>query len=233
MPPGCVATMATSSPHGKRDSGVPLQRELQQSQPQGLDHNWVSCFGYRPVTAEAILQNWVQAEPKLFWWPGCRLVAVERREQWGESSAPSQRRLDTEAFFREQPVQSPAWVVMGQLQSDQLAADPARGIDPAVTPPLPAPFERVCDAFGLERTLTYGHLPGGLVMLNWPLHGNDWQWGLERAFSGDPAQPAELHAETQAHSLHFAEAPKSTICWPPTRPSAQATWPMAPPACSR
>jgi hypothetical protein len=228
-------------------------RELERREPEGLDHNWVSCFGYRPTTAEAILQDWVHAEPKLLWWPGCRLVAVERlgsliaavrleiegeqrrvrcrvvidgsdrgdllplaeapfrlgwepQEQWDEPSAPSQHRLDTEAFFREQPVQSPTWVVMGQLQSDQLAADPARGIDPAVTTPLPAPFERACDAFGLERTLTYGRLPAGLVMLNWPLHGNDWHRGLERAFSGDPAQQAELDAEMQAHSLRFAEA---------------------------
>ncbi|MBD1193626.1 FAD-dependent oxidoreductase [Vulcanococcus sp. Clear-D1] len=227
-------------------------RELERREPEGLDHNWVSCFGYRPTTAEAILQDWVHAEPKLLWWPGCRLVAVERlgsliaavrleiegeqrrvrcrvvidgsdrgdllplaeapfrlgwepQEQWDEPSAPSQHRLDSEAFFREQPVQSPTWVVMGQLQSDRLAADPVRGIDPALTTPLPAPFERACEAFGLERTLTYGRLPGGLVMLNWPLHGNDWHWGLERAFAGDPSQEAALYGEMQAHSLRFAE----------------------------
>jgi hypothetical protein len=49
-------------------------------------------------------------------------------------------------------------------------------------------------------------LPGGLVMLNWPLHGNDWHWGLERAFSNDPAQEAELFRDMQAHSLRFADA---------------------------
>ena len=228
-------------------------RELARREPEGLDHNWVSCFGYRPITAEAILQDWVQAEPQLLWWPQCRLLAVERQgsritalrleqggeqrrvrcqvvvdgsdrgdllplaeapfrlgwepqEQWEEPSAPSQQRLDTEPFFREQPVQSPTWVVMGQLRSDRLTADPARGIDPEGKPQLPAPFEQACAAFGLERTLTYGRLPGGLVMLNWPLHGNDWHWGLERAFSGDPAQEAELYGEMQAHSLRFAAA---------------------------
>jgi len=227
-------------------------RELERREPEGLDHNWVSCFGYRPATAEAILQDWVRAEPKLLWWPGCRLLAVERdgslisalrveiageqrrvrcqvvidgsdrgdllplaevpfrlgwepQEQWGEPSAPSQERLNTEAFFRQQPVQSPTWVVMGQLQSDRLEADPARGIDPAGKPLLPAPFERACEAFGLERTLTYGRLPGGLVMLNWPLQGNDWHWGLERAFSGNAEEEAELYREMQAHSLRFAK----------------------------
>ena len=228
-------------------------RELERREPEGLDHNWVSCFGYRPVTAEAILQDWVRAEDRLTWWNGCRLLEVERQgsrirsvlvehadalhriactvvidgsdrgdllplaeapfrlgwepqEQWGEPSAPSQQRLDSEAFFWEQPVQSPTWVVMGQLQSDRLKPDPSRGIDPAGQPVLPEPFERACESFGLERTLTYGRLPSGLVMLNWPLHGNDWHWGLERAFSSDATQEAELYAEMQNHSLRFAEA---------------------------
>ena len=227
-------------------------RELERREPEGLDHNWVSCFGYRPTTAEAILQDWVQAEPRLLWWPRCRLHAVERQgslikavrveaggeqrrvtcrvvidgsdrgdllplaqahfhlgwepqEQWGEPSAPLLHRLETEAFFREQPVQSPTWVVMGQLQSDRLLADPGRGIDPNSQALLPAPFKLACEAFGLERTLTYGRLPGGLVMLNWPLHGNDWDWGLERAFGADPEQESALYAEMQAHSLRFAE----------------------------
>ena len=230
-------------------------RELERREPEGLDHNWVSCFGYRPTTAEQILQDWVRAEPKLLWWPGCRLLEVDRegslisavqlevdgerrrvrcqvvidgsdrgdllplaevpfrfgweaQEQWGEPSAPSAERIRTEAFFQEQPVQSPTWVVMGQLQSDRLQGDPALGLNTNGKPSLPAPFELACEAFGLERTITYGRLPGGLVMLNWPLHGNDWHWGLERAFEGNPQQEAELYDEMQAHSLHFAEALK-------------------------
>ena len=51
-------------------------RELEQREPEGLDHNWVSCFGYRPATAEAILQRWVDQENRLLWWPGCRLLEV-------------------------------------------------------------------------------------------------------------------------------------------------------------
>ncbi|MEY3963738.1 MAG: hypothetical protein RLZZ106_993, partial [Cyanobacteriota bacterium] len=228
-------------------------RELEQREPEGLDHNWVSCFGYRPTTAERILQDWVKGEPNLLWWPGCRLLAVERdgslitavrvetageqrrvrcqvvidgsdrgdllplaeapfrlgwepQEQWGEPSAPSQERRDTEQFFHEQLVQSPTWVVMGQLQSDRLPKDPARGMDPEGRQHLASPFELACQTFGLERTITYGRLPGGLVMLNWPLHGNDWHWGLERAFSGDPTHEHQLNHDMQAHSLRFAEA---------------------------
>jgi hypothetical protein len=43
-------------------------------------------------------------------------------------------------------------------------------------------------------------------MLNWPLHGNDWHQGLERAFSADPAEQAGLAAEMQSYSLQFARA---------------------------
>jgi len=132
-------------------------------------------------------------------------LSWEPQEQWGEPSAPSQKRIDTEPFFRQQTMQSPTWVVMGQLQSHRLPKDSSRGIDPEGRPKLAAPFEKACHNFGLERTITYGRLPGGMVMLNWPLHGNDWHWSLERAFCGDPKQEADLYAEMQAHSLRFAE----------------------------
>lgn len=218
-----------------------LLRALQQEEPEGLDHNWVSCFGYRPASAERVLQRWVAAEAQLRWWPGCELRAVQRQgaritalelaspegpkrvslelvvdgsdrgdllplaltpfrlgwepqEQWQEPSAPTRARLENEPFFQQQPVQSPTWVVMGQLGAGE-APNNAR--------PLAAPFERATEDFGLGRTLTYGRLPGGLVMLNWPLHGNDWHGALGRAFSGDPGQEAGLAQEMRSHSLRF------------------------------
>jgi hypothetical protein len=246
-----------------------LLRELARSEPLGLDQNWVSCFGYRPATAEAILRRWLRAEPHLQWWPGCRLLEVERagdrivslrverpqgpggkqqsfqdigaqvvidgsdrgelialaeapfrwgwepQEQWQEPSAPEQARLDSEPFFQNQPIQSPTWVWLGQLRDD---TPPAAAQDPGLSPPgaamVQGPFAGSCTAFGLERTLTYGRLPGGLVMLNWPLHGNDWHGGLQCAFaSGGPAAAfpadaaeAELAAQMRAHSGAFAQA---------------------------
>jgi hypothetical protein len=256
---GMVSTAGVCCPDGNEltpwQSGLwgAFLRALYQAEPEGLDQNWVSCFGYRPTTAERILQNWVQALPNLQWWTNCQLLDVERsgssvqavliqrcgdvhrigcdvlidgsdrgdllplvdtpfrfgweaQEQWDEPSAPKEERLQSEGFFREQPVQSPTWVVMGQLQSDQLLADPASGMDPNSTSMLmPEPFDQACAAFGLERTISYGRLPGGLVMLNWPLHGNDWHRGLQRAFDADPRAEQELMAEMQAHSLHFAD----------------------------
>ena len=234
-----------------------LLRELQSSEPLGLDHNWVSCFGYRPQLAEQILQRWVHNEPLLQWYADCELrnlvqrdgviqrldiqqgaptqqqsklsveAAIfidgsdlgdllaltevpyrwgwEAKEQWDEPSAPSQSRLNDEAFFNQQPVQSPTWVVMGQLsQSRSLFRPPIRPPSKASTPAQP--FELSTTSFGLERTITYGRLPGGLVMLNWPLHGNDWHHGLHRAISPEPQERQALDAEMQAHSLSFLSA---------------------------
>ena len=219
-----------------------LLRDLERSVADGLDHNWVSCFGFRPSQAEAILQRWVAEESRLSWWSDVALLdlnrdadciaslTVQRREQairltprividgsdlgdlmaaaeapfrfgwepgtlWSEPSAPGSDRLAQDPFFREQPIQSPTWVVMGQL-----SADP--GPDKPVISPEP-PFQRCLESCGLKRTLTYGRLPGGLVMLNWPLHGNDWHQGLDRCISSDRQQRQDLAEDMQAHSLHF------------------------------
>ena len=217
-------------------------RDLQRQEPEGLDHNWVSCFGYRPATAEAILRRWVGAEPLLRWWPEVRLLGAKRlgsrvgaleieregeaihlaldllidgsdlgdlfplvgapyrlgwepQETWGEPSAPSLQAQVGQSFFHQQVVQSPTWVVMGQL-------------GPGTCPPgssLPAPFTAASEAFGLERTLSYGRLPGGLVMLNWPLQGNDWHQGLAAAFQPGSPDYGELMAAMRAHSEAFLE----------------------------
>lgn len=230
-----------------------LLRALAARTPGGLDHNWVSCFGYLPATAERILRDWMQAEPLLEWWPMARLEGMERtgdrltgldicwqgkswlihpsividgsdrgdlyplaavahrlgweaRETWGEPSAPPQADLEREPFFARQPVQSPTWVVMAQLQEgDALAqsGNSAGAIRPA------EPFGSATAQFGLEKTLTYGRLPGGVLMLNWPLFGNDWHHGLERAFidGGTPGDvAADLAGEMQGHSRAFAQA---------------------------
>ncbi|MFN9934338.1 MAG: FAD-dependent oxidoreductase [Cyanobacteriota bacterium] len=224
-----------------------LLRALAAAEPTGLDQNWVSCFGYRPATAETILRQWVAAEARLQWWPLCRLreaqrsgdrltaLTVERageswtlrtqlvidgsdrgdlfplaeaafdlgwesQERYGEPSAPPAADLASDPFFRRQAVQSPTWVVMGQLAEEP----PAFPTD--ARPALPAPFTGAADAFGLERTLTYGRLPGGLVMLNWPLRGNDWHEGLERAFAGDRLAEEALGRQMRDHSQAFAHA---------------------------
>ncbi len=219
-------------------------RTLASTVPEGLDQNWVSCFGFRPQQAEHLLQSWVQAEPLLQWWSGCCLLGIDRRgdriqaldlecngerhrldsriwvdgsdlgdliamadaafrwgwesqETWDEPSAPSADALATDAFFRQQPVQSPTWVVMGQLTG-------AAPESSALSAPA-APFDKALEAVGLERTLTYGRLPGGLVMLNWPLGGNDWHHGLGRSIAPLASERDSLDREMQQHSLQFLD----------------------------
>ncbi|MEB3302102.1 MAG: FAD-dependent oxidoreductase [Cyanobacteriota bacterium] len=257
---GMVSAAGVCCPDGNElspwQSGLwgALLRALAAETPGGLDHNWVSCFGYRPATAEAILRRWVAAESRLAWWPLVRLEEVERsgdqltalrltwqqepwrllptivvdgsdrgdlyplaevphrvgweaRETWGEPSAPPEAELEGRAFFARQPVQSPTWVVMAQL-TDPLPSGLGGAPFPSPATAPAAPFAEATSRFGLERTLTYGRLPGGAVMLNWPLSGNDWHDGLERAFSVDgwPGEvPADLAAEMQAHSRAFAD----------------------------
>ena len=253
LTPGCwlggmLSAAGVSAPDGHElscwQTGLwgALIRDLQQRVPEGLDQNWVSCFGFRPDQAETVLQEWVAAEELLTWWPQTTLLDVDRctdriaalsvlhagetikikpkividgsdlgdlmaraevpfrwgwepREQWNEPSAPSQEQLSCDPFFQRQPVQSPTWVVMGQLTQAGLPAQPV--VEPW------EPFVGCLDAFGLERTLTYGRLPGGLVMLNWPKQGNDWHSDLGRCISPDSAQRDDLAAAMRDHSRSF------------------------------
>ncbi|NEQ96686.1 MAG: FAD-dependent oxidoreductase [Cyanothece sp. SIO2G6] len=52
---------------------------IQQRQPQGVDHGWVSCFTYEPRLGATILAEWVKALPNLRWISGQRLREVERQ----------------------------------------------------------------------------------------------------------------------------------------------------------
>ena len=243
---GMLSSAGVSAPDGHEltcwQTGLwgALLLELKGSVPDGLDHNWVSCFGFRPSQAESVLQRWVAEETQLSWWSEVTLLEVERSADriaslkverrgaitltpkvvidgsdlgdpwgaaapyrfgweadslWSEPSAPSSERLDRDPFFRNQPIQSPTWVVMGQLGA-------GHGPDQPVVDPEP-PFQGSFEACGLRRTLTYGRLPNGLVMLNWPLQGNDWHQGLDRCISDDPGERQALGREMQEHSLHF------------------------------
>ena len=248
---GMVSAAGVSAPDGHELSSWQtglwgaLLRELESREPSGLDHNWVSCFGFQPERAEQILQDWVRRESRLEWKSNCTLRAAvrngdriqqvdvthgsttyrveasvfidgsdlgdllalsqspfrwgwEAQERWDEPSAPLQNDLDSDPFFQLQPVQSPTWVVMGQLNEGLAAPFQART-------PAP-PFEICTEAFGFEKTITYGRLPGGLVMINWPLDGNDWHDGLDRAISDDPRKREELGHSMRNHSRSFLAA---------------------------
>ncbi|NEO84215.1 MAG: FAD-dependent oxidoreductase [Spirulina sp. SIO3F2] len=51
---------------------------LRDRQPGGLDHNWVSFFGYEPKIGAAIFADWVAALPNLQWLAGQVPLEVHR-----------------------------------------------------------------------------------------------------------------------------------------------------------
>ena len=247
---GMLSASGVSAPDGNElaawQTGLwgALLRQLRLDLPEGLDHNWVSCFGFRPADGERVLQRWVAAEPLLDWRPGLVLRQLEQsgsrftaailegadgllrvqfeqlvdgtelgdalavggvahrcgwepQEHWQEPSAPSAADLLSNPFFHQQPVQSPTWVVLGHWRGASL---------PEITRPLPAPFTGALSHHPAERLLAYGRLPGNLVMLNWPLDGNDWHDDPGAAFSDDPARRQAQLSGMRAHSLAFLEA---------------------------
>ena len=83
---GMLSAAGVSAPDGHElscwQSGLwgALLKELDRRVPEGLDQNWVSCFGFRPDQAEAVLQDWVDRETKLCWWNSTQLLDVVRSQ---------------------------------------------------------------------------------------------------------------------------------------------------------
>ncbi len=128
----------------------------------------------------------------------------EAQSQWQEPSAPLQADLDSDLFYQRYPVQSPTWIAM--------LRDYGEGVE---APLIPAPdfdvdeaFGGAGDRFGSERLLSYGQLPADgtgqpSYMLNWPIQGNDYGYGLER-LRGSLAEWQAWAREAIAYSQGFA-----------------------------
>ena len=119
----------------------------------------------------------------------------EFQAEWGEPSAPTASNALTQRYS----VQSPTWVAIMQ--------DFGEG---AVAPEIPAPPvdnpDRFTDAwkgYTPEQFLNYGRLPGGLLMINWPIRGNDYGEGVDRLI-GSPASRQEFLQESLWHTQSFA-----------------------------
>lgn len=82
---GMLTAAGVSAPDGNElcafQTGIwgAFLRELQQRQPGGLDHGWVSFFTYAPRVGAAIFADWVKALPNLHWIAGQRPKAVLRQ----------------------------------------------------------------------------------------------------------------------------------------------------------
>lgn len=119
----------------------------------------------------------------------------EFQAEWGEPSAPAASNALTERYS----VQAPTWVAI--MQDFGLCA---------VAPEIPAPpldnpdrFTGAWDGYTPEQFLNYGRLPGGLLMINWPIRGNDYGEGVDRLLQSE-ASRQEFLQESLWHTQSFA-----------------------------
>ncbi|MEG4838640.1 FAD-dependent oxidoreductase [Microcoleus sp. B9-D4] len=119
----------------------------------------------------------------------------EFQAEWGEPSAPAASNALTESYS----VQAPTWVAIMQ--------DFGKG---ALAPEIPAPpidnpdrFIGAWNGYTPEQFLNYGRLPGGLLMINWPIRGNDYGEGVDRLIKSETSRQ-EFLQESRWHSQSFA-----------------------------
>ncbi|MEG5139806.1 MULTISPECIES: FAD-dependent oxidoreductase [unclassified Microcoleus] len=119
----------------------------------------------------------------------------EFQAEWGEPSAP----IASNDLTKRYSVQAPTWVAIMQ----DFGAGVARPEIPA--PPVDNP-DRFSDAwkdYTPEQFLNYGRLPGGLLMINWPIRGNDYGEGVDRLIGSETSRQ-EFLQESLWHSQSFA-----------------------------
>ncbi len=119
----------------------------------------------------------------------------ELQSEFGEPSAPVTPTELTQRY----PVQAPTWVV---ILKDFGTTEDAPEI-PA--PPYDAPeqFAGAWEGYGAEQFLNYGRLPSGLLMINWPLRGNDYGEGVGRLVESQASRQQFLQ-EARWHTQSFA-----------------------------
>ncbi|MGL5063704.1 MAG: FAD-dependent oxidoreductase [Microcoleus sp.] len=119
----------------------------------------------------------------------------EFQAEWGEPSAP----LAANDLTQKYPVQAPTWVTIMQDFGEGATA-------PLIPPPpidFPDRFTGAWDNYTPEQFLNYGRLPGGLLMINWPIRGNDYGEGVDRLIASDSSKQ-EFLQESLWHSQSFA-----------------------------
>ena len=119
----------------------------------------------------------------------------ELQSEFEEPSAP----VTTNELTQQYPVQAPTWVVI-------LKDFGIEGVAPEIpAPPCdhPEQFVGAWEGYGAEQFLNYGRLPGGLFMINWPLHGNDYGKGVGRLVESQTKRQQFLQ-EARWHTQSFA-----------------------------
>ncbi len=117
----------------------------------------------------------------------------EWQAEFDEKSAP----ITPNNLTQKYPVQSPTWVVIlkdfGSDEAPEIIAPPHH---------TPEQFIEAWESHGSEQFINYGRLPGGLLMINWPLHGNDYGVDIGRLI--DSNKRHEFLQESLWHSQSFA-----------------------------
>ncbi|NES94830.1 MAG: FAD-dependent oxidoreductase [Desertifilum sp. SIO1I2] len=119
----------------------------------------------------------------------------EYQSEFNEPSAP----IGPTALTQRYPVQVPTWVFLLQDYGEGNCAPkiPASGLDRSEH------FRGAWDNYGPERFLSYGRLPDGRMMINWPIRGNDYGEGVGRLVES-PSAAQQFRREAYGHSLGFA-----------------------------
>ncbi len=117
----------------------------------------------------------------------------ELQSQWGELSAP----LHFNSLTEEYSVQAPTLVVIMQDYGEATEAiPPAPNYNPEE-------FAGAWDGYGAEEFLNYGRLSKDLLMINWPICGNDYGRGVGRLIE-TTSKKREFLQECRWHSQNFA-----------------------------
>jgi hypothetical protein len=119
----------------------------------------------------------------------------EFQAEWGEPSAPAASNDLTERYS----VQAPTWVAIMQ-DFGKAGAGPEIPAPPVDNPDR---FTGAWDGYTPEQFLNYGRLPGGLLMINWPIRGNDYGEGVDRLIASE-ASRQEFLQESLWHTQSFA-----------------------------
>ncbi len=118
----------------------------------------------------------------------------EWQGEFDEPSAPREANPMTEQY----PVQSPTWVFLLR----ERAGAKTIPIEPS-TMDVAQNFQTTWENHGKADFLTYGQLPQGHYMINWPIAGNDYGKDLDRLL-GSPEQ--KQHYLTEAYEYSYAYA---------------------------
>jgi hypothetical protein len=117
------------------------------------------------------------------------------RSHFEEPSAP----ISPNDLTQRYPVQAPTWIV---ILKDFGTAEVAPEI-PIPPKYSPEQFTGAWDDYGAELFMNYGRLPGGMFMINWPIHGNDYGEGVGRLIESQELRQQFLQ-EALWHTQGFA-----------------------------